>query len=334
MADEKAKPEEFEILEVGADGKPLAKAEGADTQQAGTGSDTQAGAAGADELDDDDLDERVALSEEDRASRKEERKLRADRRREQNRRRELELVELRRNNDDMAKRLAAVEGGQSRVNVALLNDKLNQAEQQLRHAENLLTTATANAAKDPGRFTEALRLRDDARDAHRHLAGIKQRVDAGRETETRRTEETKTDIEIPAGIKHNVAIFQGKHPWYDPQTKDEDSAIVQALDETVNRAGYDPNTREYWDELERRIHKALPHRFKSANGAGNGTKSPPIAGAGEGASRPGTKVVRVTPERRKAMEEAGVWDDPTKRQKQLKAYAEWDRQHPTGSAAR
>ena len=37
------------------------------------------------------------------------------------------------------------------------------------------------------------------------------------------------------------------------------------------------------------------------------------------------KGVYVTPERRQAMEDAGVWDDPVARNKYLKAYAEYDR---------
>ena len=48
MADDtKSGAEEFEILEVGADGKPLARAEGADSQAAGAGaaSKTRASAA-------------------------------------------------------------------------------------------------------------------------------------------------------------------------------------------------------------------------------------------------------------------------------------------------
>jgi len=35
--------------------------------------------------------------------------------------------------------------------------------------------------------------------------------------------------------------------------------------------------------------------------------------------------VYVTPARRQAMEEAGAWDDVAKRNRMLKAYAEYDR---------
>lgn len=336
MADEKDKQEEaLEILEVGADGKPVKTppTSGSDTLAAAGGDGASATPGGADE-DDDDLDERVALTEEDRAARKEERKLRAERRRELNRRRELELVDLRRKNEEYERRLAVVEGTQSRVNVALLNDKLGIAEQQLRQAESLFTNAMANAAKDPGKVTEALRIRDAARDQHLRLVALKERVGAGQSSESGRGAGHSAEerpAELPATVRERVDAFTRKHTWYRLDGKDDDHKMMQALDQQVADAGYDPATSAYWDELEKRAARYLPHRFKTAagNGAANGARQgPPVAGSGAAsAAASGKRVVKVTPERRKAMEEAGAWDDPAKRQKYLKAYEKYDREH-------
>ena len=39
------------------------------------------------------------------------------------------------------------------------------------------------------------------------------------------------------------------------------------------------------------------------------------------------KEVYISPERKQALIEAGVWDDPVLRQKYVKRYAEYDRQN-------
>lgn len=348
MPEEKAKEEvkeEFEVLEVDAKGQPVGgKPNGADTAVAG-GEATQAGGSGADHIgdeDDEDLDERVALNEEERAARREERKLRNEKRREANRRRELELVDLRRRNEEMERRLAAVEGGQSRINLTVLNERIEIAARQFQEAEQALAGAMANSAKEPGRVVQAMRLRDQARDAHVRLSDLKARYEAGgrggagkgAEAGGERTEGRREPTGIDPAVQRRVDAFADKHDWYDLRGGNTDSRIVTAIDQEVAEAGFDPATKEYWDELERRCAKVLPHRFKPANGNGaaaatGGRKAPPMAGGGapgEG-GKSGKTVVKVSPERRKAMEEAGAWDDKVKRDRMLRAYARYDREH-------
>ena len=346
MADDKDKQEEFDVLEVGADGKPLvAPPNGADTQAGGQGADTAAGATGNEYMgdEDEDADERIALNDEERAARKEERRLKNERRKEANRRRELEMIDLKRRNDELERRLQGVEQGQTRINVTVLNERISVAEQQFRQAEELLTRAMVNAAKEPQKVTEALRLRDEARDAYARLSHVKNRYEAetggrGNGAERPGAERTAERApEIPPEVRRRVDAFAAKHDWYDIRGGNTDSKIVQALDQAVAEEGYDPATPEYWSELEKRAARQLPHRFPAAgNGQAGTRKAPPMAGGGGSAASGGGNgktVVRVTPERKKAMMEAGMWDDPVKRNKMLKRYAEHDRQSGGGAAA-
>jgi hypothetical protein len=60
--------------------------------------------------------------------------------------------------------------------------------------------------------------------------------------------------------------------------------------------------------------------------ARNAKRKAPPTGSGREYAPPSTKnEVVVTPERKQAMVEAGVWDDPVARKRYLKAYQDYDR---------
>ena len=54
-------------------------------------------------------------------------------------------------------------------------------------------------------------------------------------------------------------------------------------------------------------------------------KAPPVATGREHAPVSTKKEIYVTPERKQAMIDAGIWDDPVRRNQMLKAYASYDR---------
>jgi hypothetical protein len=47
------------------------------------------------------------------------------------------------------------------------------------------------------------------------------------------------------------------------QGRDEDSAIVIAIDQSLAKDGYNSQTEEYWDELRKRSASRLPEKFKN-----------------------------------------------------------------------
>jgi hypothetical protein len=130
--------------------------------------------------------------------------------------------------------------------------------------------------------------------------------------------------------------FLQENPWYDSQGRDEESAIVIAVDQGLGKDGYDPRTPEYWQELRRRAARRLPERFasnkdtpqKREERAPREARGGPAVGSGkEHAPTSTRKEVYISPERKQALIEAGVWDDPVLRAKYVKRYAEYDRQN-------
>jgi hypothetical protein len=138
----------------------------------------------------------------------------------------------------------------------------------------------------------------------------------------------------PREVLDKQRIFMERHPWYNPNGTDEDTAITKAIDQTIAREGkYKPSQPEYWGELEKRIAARLPNRaygFEAADDDAEPApdtrtrRAPPVGG---GRSAPSTGVTRLplSPERVAAMKEAGYWDDPKIRTKMAKQYIAFDK---------
>jgi hypothetical protein len=128
--------------------------------------------------------------------------------------------------------------------------------------------------------------------------------------------------QVDSEVVHYAKEFMEEHSWYDPQGKDEDSAIVLAIDNKLAQEGFDPRSEEYWDELHDRVKRRLPEKFKAAR---KPTGGPAVGSGREHAPVSTRKEVYISPERKAALQEAGVWDDPVLRQRYVKKYAEYDR---------
>lgn len=272
-----------------------------------------------------------------RARRKQEKVDRRDRQRAARAARDRELEELRGT-------VAELKQGQQAVGERLTADKRqaliakgNALKAEIDDATKLI--AKAGSAGNGDVLAEALSIRDNASYELRQIGAYLQQQDARAKAGGNGAEQRQPPI-APA-VKRRVDEFRAAHPWYDGQGNDDDSAIVTALDARVAREGYDPAGPEYWDELKRRVAAKLPHRFKEDDaddedeGAEDKGKRPdaaarrgPQLGSGRsGVGAGGSVRVFVSAERRKAMEDAGIWDDPVRRAKQIKAYAQYDQDH-------
>jgi hypothetical protein len=116
------------------------------------------------------------------------------------------------------------------------------------------------------------------------------------------------------------------NPWYNPQGADDDSAIVNAIDAAMTAQGYDPTSRAYWEELTRRVAARVNEDGSDTRQSAPRRKAPPQGTTREHAPTSTRKEVYVTPERKAAMIEAGIWDDPVARNRMLKAYQAYDKQ--------
>ena len=61
-------------------------------------------------------------------------------------------------------------------------------------------------------------------------------------------------------LVNHAQRWMERNKWYDPTAKDQDSRIAMTLDQQMANEGWDPTTQQYWEELDNRLQKYLPHR--------------------------------------------------------------------------
>jgi hypothetical protein len=263
-------------------------------------------------------DEREAIRE----RRRQEKLDRKHRRDEAIKRDKLELDFLRKRNDDLERRVTVQEQRTHKLDLSAFDNEISKASNEADMAEKVI--AKAVAAGNGEDVTQAMRYRDQA------LARLQQLNFQKQQVATQRPQPQQID---DATMRY-AQEFIKENPWYDAQGRDEDSAIVIAVDQALARDGYDPRTPDYWDELRRRAAKRMPERFgarkqpeeREEPAARREPRGGPAVGSGrEHAPTSTRKEIYVSPERKQALIDAGVWDDPVLRAKYVKRYAEYDR---------
>jgi hypothetical protein len=274
----------------------------------------------ADEDDDEELNasdkEREAIRERRRLE-KQERKVRRD---EAIKRDKVELDFLRKRNDDLERRLSAQEQRAHTADLRGFDAEIVRAQQEAELAEKVI--AKAVAAGNGEDVAQALKYRDAAIQRAQQLAFQKQ--------QTAQNAPTNQPAQDEAAMSYAREFVQ-ENPWYDTRGGNEDSAIVLAIDQALSKDGYNPSTEEYWDELRRRAARRLPERFAPAKAPAQQKREarggPQVGSGKEHAPTSTRKEIYISPERKQALVEAGVWDDPVLRNKYVKRYAEYDRQN-------
>lgn len=219
---------------------------------------------------------------------------------------------MQRQNQELQERLAVLERKTHGADMARYEKAMEDEEYRLRYAQQKMQQATDNS--DGAAFTKAQELWYDSRRKLEAMNTYKEQVaKAG-------TQET-----APANPKL-VRLANGwmeRNSWYDPEAGDEDTQIAKVIDNRLVSEGWDPSTQDYWDELDNRLQKRLPHRY-TRNTDEPSRRSPRSVVTGSsressgGAS--GNQFV-LAPEQVRAMKDAGFWDDPEKRSKMIKRYA-------------
>ena len=289
-------------------------------------------------------DERLAGDQEDeedkKTRRRSENRTRRQRQKEARDRTERELNFLRGRNADLEQRFSHFEQEtDARIagsEIATVDQGLNKAKSDLQLANQVIEQAVA--ANDGKSLAEALDHRDTIRDNLRDLEQAKTYL-----ATPRRAAPPARELD-PRHVAH-AQSFMVDNDWWDPAGRDQDSVAVLQIDRALVQEGFDPVSKDYWDELRARTKEAVPSRFDSrtdnrgdgGEGSGNGQRQPSGQNRGPqfrtgGRERPLKKnEVYITPDRRSAMEEAGVWEDPVLRNKYLKSYADYDAQAAEGA---
>lgn len=254
---------------------------------------------------------------------------RKDRREQAIKRDKLELDFLRKRNDDLERRLGTVEHRTHQADLSQIDTQIAQAKNEAEMAERVIAKAVAAGNGDD--VAQAMRYRDQAMQKANQLAFTKQQAMVQRQQANQPKNEGLDDMAM-----HFAKEFITENSWYDPKGQDEDSAIVLAIDGALHREGFRPDTEEYWDELRDRAARRIPERFKATGGAKDSQRQQttpprqqrggPAIGSGREHAPTSTRTeVYVSPERKQALIDAGVWDDPVLRMKYVKRYAEYDR---------
>jgi hypothetical protein len=78
-----------------------------------------------------------------------------------------------------------------------------------------------------------------------------------------------------------AVAWKDKNKWFG-RDKIMTTAAYTIHQELVEEQGFDPNSDEYYSEVNRRMRGEFPHKFQSANKSGGGSQ---VASAGNSASR-------------------------------------------------
>jgi hypothetical protein len=270
----------------------------------------------SDHDDDDQEDSRLDADNEDREElrrkRREEKAERAQRRKAAIERDKAELAFLRQQNEEMLRRLKHVEHKTASQDFRMIDSRLNEAIEEARAAEHII--AQAVEAGNGADVAKAMRIRDEALKVVQQLEHAKAQFKAPSSQQPQQQKQPQvTQGDLAARLAQDWIKM---NPWYDPQSNDERSKKVLEIDQSLADEGYNPNSLEYWRELDRRVETQLTTKKRGG---------PPVGSSRGDTPRANRNEVYISPERKQAMIDAGVWDDPQARQRYLKAYAQWDR---------
>jgi hypothetical protein len=133
--------------------------------------------------------------------------------------------------------------------------------------------------------------------------------------------------EISTEVQKNATAWLKNNKWYDPQARDTDSRIAKVIDQELAADGWDPADPEYWDELDNRLSARLPHRYAAKTGNTPKRPGPTASARTANPSGKSANTITLSRDRVQAIKDAGAWDDPVKRNKMIKAYANFDKQN-------
>lgn len=265
--------------------------------------------------DDDHPDDSEAL----RAAKRDRRRTKKQLVRQTNAEKELKLQMLERQNQELIQRLSVVERKTHSADLARIDKAIEDSELRINYAKMKLSEAAES--RDGNAMAKAQEMWMEARQQAESLKNLKKNAIQPRQ---------EASIPDPR-LQRNAADWMERNSWFNPEGKDLDSRIAKQVDETLTAEGWDPNSTEYWEELDNRLQRYVSHRYNAKTDESPNQRSKPrgiVTGSGrESASRAGGKnTFTLSPEQVRAMKDAGFWDDSEKRNKMIKRYAQEARQ--------
>jgi hypothetical protein len=262
--------------------------------------------------------------EELRAAKRGRRRAKKDLIRKTNQEKDVRLTQLQRENEEFKRRLHQLERNTKSEQLTRIDKGIEDAQVRLEYAKMKLSEATQNG--DGEAMVEAQTLWQQAQDEARQLTHMRQEADQ----ELRRQPQ---NVNVPdPEVQRNAAQWMRRNKWYNPGATDSDSRVAKKVDELMVTQGWNPSDPDYWDELDSRLQKELPHRYNDSTDSDTRDVRRPrnvVGSAGREASAAyggsnRTQFV-LSPDRVKAMKEVGAWDNPERKARMVKQFIEYDR---------
>ena len=256
--------------------------------------------------------------DEDAEALREQKRLKRHRRKEYHKQvsteKDVKLTLLERQNQQLLERLSVLERKSHGSDLARLDKAIEDQDSRILFAKQKISEATRTGNGEL--LTSAQEMWFEARRQAEALANLKKRAVAPQNQRT---------IQAPdPQLQRHASNWMANNPWYDPNGKDPDSRRALNEDSILAEEGYDPKTAEYWQELDKRLQRVVPHRYtEDADERPRSRPRSAVTSSGrEFASNNGNgNSFTLSPEQVRAMKDAGMWDDAEKRAKMIRRYA-------------
>lgn len=255
-----------------------------------------------------------------REARREERRLKKELAKQREASAKHKISALERKNEELARRLAAVENTAVSYQFAQVDKAIEDEATRVEYAKMKLLQAAQN--NDAAAQVEYLEQLQEAKNRLVNMQALKKQ-------QLEQVKQPAQNVPTPrtSEVQELATGWLQKNKWYDPQARDTDSRIAKVIDQELAADGWDPADPEYWDELDNRLAVRLPHRYAARTGTTAKRVSPTASSRTANPSAKSANTITLSRERVQAIKDAGAWDDPTKRNAMIKAYAAYDRQN-------
>lgn len=228
---------------------------------------------------------------------------------------DVRLQMLQRENQEMRERLSAVEKRAQGHDNHQIKKAIEDQESRILFARQKMKEATETGNGDL--MTSAQEMWREATNNREQLVNYAERQQEA---------PAPAQKPVPDAITQRYAAnWMSKTPWYDPAHRDADSKLALEVDQALASEGFNPKTREYWEELDNRLQDLLPHRYTNENSEPIQQRQRPrsaVTSTGrETSNSAGRNTFTLSPDQVRAMKDAGMWDDPVKKNRMIKRYA-------------
>ncbi|NDD53648.1 hypothetical protein EBZ39_07180 [bacterium] len=234
-----------------------------------------------------------------------------------------ELQFLRRQVAEMAEKMAVQERKSLASDFARLDKAIDDQRSRINFAKHKIAEATNS--QDGELLASAQEMWFESRRNLEMLEAAKKRAS--------QQQESPAQTAADPVLQRHASEWMARNSWYNPADNNPDVKVALTIDQALAEEGWDPRTADYWDELDNRLQRYLPHRYTEQAGGKSAQRRPRNVVTGSGresmsnSGSGGRNTFTLSPEQVRAMKDAGFWDDPDKRAKMIRRYAQEARQN-------